>query len=529
MPREIVPIAEVYHSITRPVAISVIKDMIKNLGFNKDTSIIFPGLADQVPFNGTTTDTATPTTPVNLPTRQQAFITVNETYADYAARSEHPDHIDGKPIFEDKALGVMLKPVYNTKLMDISITLRAPDATTVRKWFVHLKDMISRDFQTGAHLIHYSYIIPEGIMLVLLEMYNKREANAAYGESVSKYINQHFTKRFAIDTNQAGKANTPLIREEQTMVHAWFEYDQTNPDQPQKNNNTGEWEIELNYKFYYSKVEKLAISYPIVVHNQQIDTRFINLTNLPAFEANYLQERSDANMPLGHFIGHRDYGTQAQLDPGLPIPWYDDWKVPEALYNGSTEASFLRILTIADNNERTLCNLQQLGDYSLTVAMIRYLKRRPMSLTKLRDNILTVRVFRDNNLLDMSKTIIDDDLNISHAYDYDLRHIYRVSINITTDPSLLTDEALADLGADPCLAADYFYMVTGSYKYFPKPSYCPLNPNDPKYDPKEHPILRPGDIKDVIEQVGKWKDLVSAPPYYRTLTVGQYTIRTRRL
>lgn len=528
MPREIVPIAETYHSITRPVAISVVKDMIKNLGFNKDTSIIFPGLADQVPLNGTTTDSATPSTPVNLPTRQQAFITVNETYADFTARSENPDHIDAKPIFEDKALGVVVKPVYNTKLMDISITLRGQDATTVRKWFVHLKDLISRDFQTGAHLIHYSYIVPEGIMLLLLEVYNKREANAPYGDTVSKYINQHFTKRFAIDTNQAGRANTPLIREEQSMVHAWFEYDQVNPEQPQKNNNTGEWEIELNYKFYYSKVEKLVVRYPIVIHNQQIDTRFINLDTLPAFESNYLQRTTDARMPLGHFIGHRDYGTQEQLDPGLPIPWYDEWRVPEALYNGLTEASFLRVLTLADNTERTLVNLNDLGDFKISLAMLNYLKKRPSSLTRLHDNVFCVRVFRDNNLLDMSKTHVDENLNISHGYDYDLRCIYRVSINIITDPTILTDDALKDLASDPCFAADYFYMITGSYKYFPKPAFCPKDPNDPNYNPEDHPKANVADLKDAMENIAKNKDLIAAPPYYRMYTVGQYTIRTRR-
>ena len=139
MPREIVSIAETYHSITRPVAISVIKDMIKNLGLNNETSIIFPGLADQVPYNGSTTDDATPITPVNLPTRQTATIQVTETFANHTARSENPHQIDAYPIFYDDKLGVIVKPVYNTKLMDIGIILRAQDATTVRRWFIHLK------------------------------------------------------------------------------------------------------------------------------------------------------------------------------------------------------------------------------------------------------------------------------------------------------------------------------------------------------------------------------------------------------
>ena len=528
MPREIVSIAETYHSITRPIAISVIKDMVKNLGLNKDTSIIFPGLADQVPTNGTTTDNATPNTPVNMPTRQQATINVTETFADHTARSENPHYIDAYPVFLDKELGVMVKPVYNTKQMDIGVLLRAQDATTVRRWFIQLKDMITRDFQTGAHLVNYSYVVPEGIMLLLIELYTKRETIAPYGDSISKYINGHFTDRFTIDTNQAGKANTPLIREEQTMIHAWFELDQTNPEQPQKNNNTGEWEIELNYKFYYSKIEKLVIDYPIVVHNQQIDTRFINLDNLPAFENNYLQRTTDARMPLGHFIGHRDYGTQEGLDPGLPIPWYDEWTIPTGLYNGTTEASFLRILALVNEQEKTLLTLTDLGDFKISLAMIRYLKRRPMSLTKLHDNIFTIRIFRDNSLLDMNKTIVDENLNISHVWDYQLRNVYHVSMTILTDPSLLTDEGLKDLGQDPCFAADYFYMITGTYKFLPKPAYCPIDPNDPDYNPDDHDHLTPDDIKDIIKEVDKWKDLAAAPPYYRMYTVGQYTIRTKR-
>ncbi len=529
MPREIVSIAETYHSITRPIAISVIKDMVKNLGLNKDTSIIFPGLADQVPTNGTTTDNATPNTPVNMPTRQQATINVTETFADHTARSENPHYIDAYPVFLDKELGVMVKPVYNTKQMDIGVLLRAQDATTVRRWFIQLKDMITRDFQTGAHLVNYSYVVPEGIMLLLMELYAKRETIAPYGDSISKYINGHFTDRFTIDTNQAGKANTPLIREEQTMIHAWFELDQTNPEQPQKNNNTGEWEIELNYKFYYSKVEKLVIDYPIVVHNQQIDTKFINLANLPAFEHNYLQRTTDARLPLNHFLGHRDYGNQNSIDPGLPIPWYDDWTIPDGLYNGKTEASFLRVLTLADSTTKTLLNLTDLGDFKISLAMIRYLKRRPMSLARLHDNVFTVRIFRDHNLLDMSKTIIDDDLNISHTWDYNLRNVYHMSMTLLTDPSLLTEDGLRDLGNDPCFAADYFYMITGTYKYLPKPAYCPIDPNDPNYNPGDHPRLSIDELRDIIEEISKWKEYVSAPPYYRMSTVGRYTIRSKRL
>lgn len=528
MPREIVPIAETYHSITRPVSISVIKDMLKNLGLNKDTSILYPGFAEQVPYNSSTTDDATPSTPVNMPTRQVATITVNETFADHTARSENPHQIDADPIFYDASLGVLVKPVYNTMLMDIGVILRAPDATTVRKWFIHLKDRISRDFQTGVHFVNYSYVIPEGIMMLLIELYNKREAQSGYGDSISKYINSHFSKAFIIDTNQAGKANTPIIREAQSMIHAWFEMDQTNPQAPQKNQNTGEWEIELNYKFYYSKVEKLVIDYPLVVHNQQIDTKFINLANLPAFEKNYLQRTTDAKLPLNHFIAHRDYGSQEGLDPGLPIPWYDDWRMPEGMYNGYTEASYLRTLTLADLTTKTLINLQDLGDFKLTIAMIRFIKQRPQGLVKLHDSIFTIRVFRDDNLLDMSKTLIDSDLNIGHTWDYDLRKIYRVTMNIVTDPSVLTDDAIRDLANDPCFAADYFYMLTGTYKYLPKPKYCPVNPNDPNYNPDEHPKLRPDEILDVIKEISKWKDYIAAPPYYRTLTVGSYTLRSRR-
>lgn len=535
MPRETVSIAESYHSITRPVAISVIKDMLKNLGLNKDTSIIFPGFADQVPYNGSTTDDGTPTTPVNMPTRQQATITVNETYADHTARSENPLYIDAIPVFYDKKLNVMVKPVYNTVLMDIGIILKGSDATTIRRWFIHLKNMITRDFQTGAHLINYSYVIPEGIMLLLMEIYNKRESQLGYGDPISKYIKGHMTDRFAIDTNQAGKANTPLIREEQTMVHAWFELDQTNPQQPQKNQGTGEWELELNYKFYYSKIEKLVVEYPIVIHNQQIDTKFINLDNLPAFEQNYLQRTTDARMPLNHFLGHRDYGTQEQLDPGLPIPWYDEWRMPTGLYNGSSEASFLRILTLAEATTKTLVNLHDLGDFKLTLAMLQYLKRRPMALTKIHDSVFTIRVFRDDNLVNMALTTVDSNLNIGHQLDYKLRNTYRVTLNILTDPSLLSDEGLADLGANPCFAADYFFMITGSYKYFPKPAFCPLDPNDSSYDPNDpnynpnpYPPLTIDQLKDIISKIDKFTELQAAPPYYRMYTVGQYTLRTRR-
>ena len=74
MPHEIISLSETYHSTTRPVAISVIKDMLFNLGLNKDTAIIFPGYADQVPYNNTTTDQFTPNTPINEPTGRRVHL-----------------------------------------------------------------------------------------------------------------------------------------------------------------------------------------------------------------------------------------------------------------------------------------------------------------------------------------------------------------------------------------------------------------------------------------------------------------------
>lgn len=519
MPREIISIAETYHSITRPVAISVIKDMLQHLGLNKDTAIVFPGYADQVPYNKTTTDDLGPQTPVNIATRQYAYITVTEQYADHTARSESPDQLDAYPIFYDAATETKVTPVYNTKLMEISIMLRASDATIARKWLAQLKNMITRDYQTGAHLVNYSYVIPEAVMVVIMEIHRLRELNAPYNISLGKYVGACFTKNFIIDTNQAGKVNTPLIREAQTQVHAWFELDQTNPNEPQKNNNTGEWELELNYKFYYSKVEKLVVEYPIVVHNNQINTKLINLANLPAFEQNYLQETTDARLPLGHFIGHRDYGSQNKINPGLPIPWYDDWKIPKSTTNAKTEACFLRVLTLVEVGNKLLLNLEDMGDYTFSTSLIRHFKRRPTSLTKYHDNIYTVRVYRGDNLLDMNKAHVTPTLDVIHDYDYDQREVYRVVMTIVTDPSILSDDALRDLSKDECLLADYFYMITGTYKYYPKPKNCPLlTDSDVDLDK----------IRDVIKEINKDRGLISPPPYARMLTVGNYTIISRR-
>lgn len=532
MPHEIISLSETYHSTTRPVAISVIKDMLFNLGLNKDTAIIFPGYADQVPYNNTTTDQFTPNTPINEPTRQQAVITVTETNANHTAQSEDPRYLDAYPIFYDGNLGVTLKPIYNTKQMDIGIILRAKDATTVRRWYTHLKNMITQDYLTGAHLINYSYVIPEAIMLLLIEIHSKRESNAGYGDTLGKYITKHFTPRFVIDTNQAGLANTPLIREEQTMVHAWFDMDTTNPTIPNKNNNTGEWELELNYKFFYSKCEKLMIDYPIVIHNQQIDTRFINLNQVPPFERNYRDRTTDSRLPLKHFIAHRNYGPIEGINPGLPIPWYDEWTIPVALYNGYTEASYLRLLTLANLQNKTLVNLTQLGDISLTLSTIRFLKIRPIGLITLHDSIFTLRVFRNDQLLKMSKTLIDNNLNVGHEWDYQLRDQYRVTLNICTDPSVLSENALKDLCKDPCFTADYFYFITGTYKYLAKPKSCPIDPNDPNFNPDtdipDEDKIDIGKIRWIISEIAKDRTLIAPPPYQKFFTVGTFDIISKR-
>ena len=125
MPKLYLPLPEVEKSITRPVVMDIVRQIIDITNSSKDTRILFLGDARSSAQVGSTVG-ANITENTKISSSEQMYIEVNEVYNEnYLGTMAHAQ-TEQIPIFIDEYLGVVIKPIYTSRVFDITFRYRNP-------------------------------------------------------------------------------------------------------------------------------------------------------------------------------------------------------------------------------------------------------------------------------------------------------------------------------------------------------------------------------------------------------------------
>ena len=154
MPKVALEVEELHKSITRPVALDAVRHILRITGISKKTPINFTGVAETVAQPGSTLEGSPD--PATFDQSSKVFVEIVEDYieADLLVEAVHRE--ENWPFFEDRALGVSLKPSYSRMEMVISLRYRTKDRPTAEAWRNGIRRKIAETRAENVHEINYT-------------------------------------------------------------------------------------------------------------------------------------------------------------------------------------------------------------------------------------------------------------------------------------------------------------------------------------------------------------------------------------
>ena len=119
MPKVFLPVPEVDKSITRPVVLDIVRQVMDITNISKDTNILFLGDAKSTRQAGSDVG-ADQLNNTKISASEQIAIEVAESYNNDYLGTMAIAQTEQIPIFIDNDLGVVLKPIYGSYVFEIS-------------------------------------------------------------------------------------------------------------------------------------------------------------------------------------------------------------------------------------------------------------------------------------------------------------------------------------------------------------------------------------------------------------------------
>lgn len=441
------PIGELYNSVTRPVALTVVRHVMRLTGIPQETSVMYIGDSGAAPLEGATVEGSE--RPARFNQNNKVYVEVSEEIIPEASLSRFTTQYEQQPIFRDPKLDVTFYPIYARTRQTISLKLRTEDRGTAQRWRNGIHARLSQERLQHSHELNYHYIVPRNCVALLVELFNKRDAVAPYGDTLQDWIRACMTPKAVTLVNAAGQQGRLAIKEKQIRVIGHFDFE--TPPQEERGDYGPTYTVSCDYIVEYDQPISLVTRFPVSVHSQIIDEQFwkdykqytgVYEQALAAYSINNLQRVVKSQ-------------TRHQHNPavsGYLYPPADDWFPPRQYHKCVWIGRFL---TTPDSDApKTLLNLTALGEVSLAPATVAYLKKYPQYATDHRESPIFVKVYEDKDELNVVEFSVDQDLNVSVGFEPDLRKVYHVAIGQLLDLSLLSPDAKDRVIKDPDFVGD---------------------------------------------------------------------------
>lgn len=455
MPNLLIPIPVTYDPITRRVAKSVIDNVMKITQIPENYRVELRGdLNVATQPGGELGDTG----PMNRFAQQGRVIVVaNETYRDSEVINAATRDVDAQPIFVDEKIGVLIKPVYSYTDMTLQFTYRAKDKMDADMFTNDIKARLADNRQQHLHELTYHYPVPVWCASLLREIYTKREAVGGFGQSLGAYLQEKYTKRATVVAPQSSDVTKGVlvIAEHQVGVQGWFDF--IEPEQAEKNEEGATWIVGFQYKFNYKKPIEVNVQYPLMVHNQLIDARFIPKPQKDDPDRKFLL-RGEFKFALDTF----DYAARLPPKPlgGIMIPDFDEW-IPEQVPNFTT--TLVTWIAAIEPKDLTLFfNEQDVLNTGFHPSILAYMRRMGDKLLTRGQAALHFCLYRGVEPIydgDLEFRLTDRAFEIRSKSIPDIRQNYHMRLSFCTNIRLYPYEALEELSRDGMTTLRMFQTV----------------------------------------------------------------------
>ncbi len=291
------------------------------------------------------------------------------------------------------------------------------------------------------HTVQYTMQLPDTVseLLYLHHEYKKHalESTETFEEFFSPLIDIRFT--YMSDQHIGDRKNIGF-KEQLAGVLGRFSPDLLNKKMSY-DSSTGLWSIDIGYEYHFTVPDILLLSYQPVVYNVLLPGKYrtnVTLNN----DLIGLMNINQAGLMYDTYL-MRDYiASLTSVNYSyIHIPESDDHV--EFKNIRCYRPLFSMLALINSNDLRSLVNLNDLGDFTLTPVIRDFLMAGEHEfITKELQSIFNLTLF-DNygNIIPVDITV-DSDLNVFATEDLDISKTYRLLFSSYLSKCRLTDEAL---------------------------------------------------------------------------------------
>lgn len=452
MPNMLLEIPEVVESISRPVVTAVTDDLVKWLRLKDKPPMVFLGGSNQPPNPKGFGMEGAKFNVFNSEAR--IFIEVNEEYPEYAASTAIQQKPDNIVEFHDAALGVYLKPIYQPVRVNVEFRIRTSDRSTAEQIRQSWKRLAAAAKEAYFHTVSYHYPIPLEQLAVLLEIHKAREATAGYGETFPTWLKKCFSEKMTVITDQAGKNPIFVIKENQTGIMGWYDFN-AEPPKFDKDAEGGSWTTTVNYQFQYDRVEGVAMHYPIMVHNTILPLKLFD-TRKPE-ELDDIKNYRNLSGHLFEYFERMNKPGSWHGEPGLSIPHFDDW-IQETRYP-NTQCLTRILLGVDPDNRNLVLNLNEIGDWSLDPMLVEHMRAMGDGIFYPNQALVHVTLCEGQRIMDFQWMSLNNNLDIMCSQDLQLRKVYHLNIAFNYNLPALSEKAITDLIAHGALLRKAILLI----------------------------------------------------------------------
>lgn len=434
MPKTYLAVGETHNELKRQTIYSIVETIIELCELPKEIPVLYLGDSPQPLQTGSAADTIG----VALPKFGNASllqISVDEAYQEDKVLTTPVLEDDTVAIFKDPDLDVMLRPIYGTSELNITISARFQDKPLATRWLNTIKNRVSAGRATNIHSIIYSYSIPDEVLLLMSEIHAYREHVAPYGETLQQWMQQWISPHATSLTNQSGNEFLLAFSERQVGIQGWFDFSSV-PQKAEYQESNGNWLAQFTYRIDYDRVSGIFVRWPLLIHNQVIGNNF-RPTATP------YQLESEVRTPSAsrHLYDYFTAYTNCPGNPfnGISIPFFDDW-LPANTYPYTTMVIRL-MLAFKPDALTTIGNIRELDETFFHPLAIPYMEANSQWLTEFGESPIYIAMYEGNSAMGDSVIQIDSNLVLSAVNPVNIRKQYHIIVYLYHELDTLTRAA----------------------------------------------------------------------------------------
>lgn len=423
-------------TIIRPVAMAVVRQMCEMVGIPPNVDILFPATEGVVEQAGSTMESADNT--VKFTNDPHLLITVENKAGFDGLYYDLRHKTETKPIFSDPRLGLHMAPSISNRSLNIAVKYTARDKFTVDQWYQSMRTNILQCNMQILHSASAYFILPKLPLSIMHHVYTLRERKAGYGQSWPEYFQECADDGFTIMTDQAGNHKELAYAINYGEFYGYFE-NQTEAEKGDKNDKNESWSSSFNYIVQLDVPTDVILRYPIMVHNQYIDNKYLFEIKPTAYDKR--KAIGTHTVLVEAFFGVKRPTVPKEHTIGLCLPKHDDWLTPPGTYSPYTLPLYTVLIMIDETHPKRFMNLTEVPGFELPDFVWDYIRAERKWLSVMAECLFQLEVYLQSDPYPLNTTVVTDTLDVDVLPEVDIRYRHHVRLGIYTDLKHLSENA----------------------------------------------------------------------------------------